>query len=234
MASNGTVDKTKAHRSDDVPEPWLRQWDEQYGNWFYINPTTEPPTVSWYHPASLDDDQLAAAADAAKGAPPAYSPSSSSTRPSQAQQRVSQSQSQSQPQPHVIAQDDANNRFLGAPASDERRRSWGGSGASGNSSSGLGAGLAGGAGGLLLGSLLASGRRNHSGFHSGGLYGHRMGPPPFGYGGFGRPGFGYRGGFGRPYGYGGGCGPFGGGGFGGGGFGGPFGGGFGGRGHRRC
>ncbi|EMD37923.1 hypothetical protein CERSUDRAFT_114571 [Gelatoporia subvermispora B] len=33
-----------------LPPGWFDQYDQQHGRWFYINATTIPPSVTWYHP----------------------------------------------------------------------------------------------------------------------------------------------------------------------------------------
>lgn len=55
------------HEQDALPYPWLviksqrrttaltlriQQWDANQNAWFYVNPTTEPPTVTWDRPLS--------------------------------------------------------------------------------------------------------------------------------------------------------------------------------------
>lgn len=53
--------------SDDLPPPWyvpltilsnsyadqsrIKQFNDEYQTWFYVNPTTNPPTTSWTHPS---------------------------------------------------------------------------------------------------------------------------------------------------------------------------------------
>ncbi|ODN80743.1 hypothetical protein L202_02900 [Cryptococcus amylolentus CBS 6039] len=41
----------------DLPAPWIRQFDPNYQTFFYVNPTTNPPTTSWTHP-SLSEGQV--------------------------------------------------------------------------------------------------------------------------------------------------------------------------------
>ncbi|GMK54963.1 hypothetical protein CspeluHIS016_0200190 [Cutaneotrichosporon spelunceum] len=37
--------------NEDLPYPWVREWDEQYKQIYYVNPTTTPPSTSWTHPS---------------------------------------------------------------------------------------------------------------------------------------------------------------------------------------
>ncbi|WVQ73829.1 hypothetical protein IAR50_003410 [Cryptococcus sp. DSM 104548] len=41
----------------DLPAPWIRQFDANYQTFFYVNPTTNPPTTSWTHP-SLSEGEI--------------------------------------------------------------------------------------------------------------------------------------------------------------------------------
>ncbi|BEI79493.1 hypothetical protein CcaverHIS002_0100220 [Cutaneotrichosporon cavernicola] len=36
--------------NEDLPYPWVREWDEQFKQIYYVNPTTNPATTSWTHP----------------------------------------------------------------------------------------------------------------------------------------------------------------------------------------
>ncbi|WOO82635.1 uncharacterized protein LOC62_04G006117 [Vanrija pseudolonga] len=56
-----------------LPAPWLRQWNEALGAYFYINPTTEPPTRQWAFPAPLGPDPNP------YGTPPAGPPGAAAT-----------------------------------------------------------------------------------------------------------------------------------------------------------
>lgn len=41
------VKQAAATADKDLPQPWVRQWDDRYNCFFYINPETNPPTTQW-------------------------------------------------------------------------------------------------------------------------------------------------------------------------------------------
>ncbi|GMK54376.1 hypothetical protein CspeluHIS016_0109620 [Cutaneotrichosporon spelunceum] len=171
-----------AETSDDLPSPWVRQWDETYNTWFYINPTTTPPTTTWTHPLAKEGE-----AHPEQVADP------------QAAAKVAEEFVAEHPQDQEAQQ--VTDRGLGSLLMGGSSGGMSGMGGMGGSSSSA---MGGGLGGLLLGALLGGkSKRKTYGFGGGG-YSHSMGPPPFMGGGMGMGPFGMGGGMGgRPYGMGG-------------------------------
>ncbi|CAK9786397.1 unnamed protein product [Cutaneotrichosporon oleaginosum] len=220
-----------AEQSDDLPAPWLALCSAADA-WFYINPTTNPPTTTWTHPFAKDGE-----------AHPEQ------VEDPQAAVKVVERFAAENPE----AAQQVSERGLGSLLG----RSSGGMGMGSSHSSSMGMAGDGSLGGMLLGALLSN-KSSHNTYGFGGSsgYSHSMGPPPFMGGGmspfsmspFGMSGMGGMGGgpfgmggmgggmgmmggpHGRPHGGGAFGGGFGGGhhshegGFGGGGFGGPGGG----------
>lgn len=50
MSYNAHPSPVPQDNADDLPPPWIRQFDTNYNTFFYINPSTDPPTTSWTHP----------------------------------------------------------------------------------------------------------------------------------------------------------------------------------------
>lgn len=179
--------------------PRLRQFDPNYGTYFYINTTVQPAQITWTHPGSKDGEahpeQVQAVQKVAEAA---------SQLPQEEQERIAQQQTEFLQQQAEAAKQgkaaetgkhsaamEANDRGLGSLLGHALAGSSGKQSSGMSSMGGLGAAAGGGGVGALLGSLLgsaaSSGRYSSS-------YSHSMGPPPFmmgsGLGGMGMGGMG--------------------------------------------
>lgn len=41
-----------------LPPGWVKQWDQRYQTWFFVNTLAQPPLSQWIHPASPASNQL--------------------------------------------------------------------------------------------------------------------------------------------------------------------------------
>ncbi|KIR31253.1 hypothetical protein I352_06347 [Cryptococcus deuterogattii MMRL2647] len=188
----------------DLPPPWIRQFDPNYQTYFYVNPTTNPPTTSWTHPSlaegQVHPEQAQAIHEAEQtggnnqGEAAKFLNSGSVADPatgSYNQQAQIQGAGGQNPETGerglgsmvsgLMGKTSNNNQYgynqQQYPQYPQQQQS-------GGSKLGFGTGMAAGGAALLAGKLLSNviGHHHHS---SGGMFGgaggyhHSMGPPPF-------------------------------------------------------
>ncbi|KAL0242296.1 hypothetical protein I308_105925 [Cryptococcus tetragattii IND107] len=201
----------------DLPPPWIRQFHPSYQTYFYVNPTTNPPTTSWTHP-SLPEGQVhpeqAQAIDEAQqtggnnqGEAAKFLNSGSVADPatgSYSQQAQIQGAGRQNPETGERGLGSMVSGLMGKTSNNnqygyqQQYSQYPQQQQSGGSKLGFGTGMAAGGAALLAGKLLSNviGHHHHS---SGGMFGgaggyhHNMGPPPF-MGGGGPPHGGHHGG----------------------------------------
>ncbi|OXB33429.1 hypothetical protein J007_06898 [Cryptococcus neoformans] len=202
----------------DLPPPWIRQFDSNYQTYFYVNPTTNPPTTSWTHPSLAEGQVHPEQAQAIHEAQQTGGNNQGEAAKFLNSGSVADPATGSYNQPGQIQgaerqNPEAGERGLGSMVSGlmgktNNNNQYGYNQQqypqqqqqSGGSKFGFGSGMVAGGAALLAGKLISNvvGGRHHDSsgggiFGGGGGYGHSMGPPPF-MGGGGPPPGGHHGG----------------------------------------